>query len=865
MKTMGVIFGTLKLPPRKEKYKLITKDVVDSADVCIIGSGAAGAVLAKELVDAGKKVVLIERGGYFEGQDMNQRDAEMMPLLWKNAGFQFDDDLKIAVAQGTCLGGSTIINDAVCFDPPKRIREQWKKMGVNFTEQEWRFHTNRVNKMLSVSQVTPDELNLNNQMLMVGATKLGLSEHRPNNRNCVNCMQCGFCHLGCHYETKQDVLVTYIHKALQKPDEKIRVYCNCYVDKLVHSDGIVQGIEGHFRDAANNNTYRIRVNAKVVIVSAGAIASSKLLLRNGIAQKTAGVGVCLHPAPFVIGDFEIEIKGNQGIPMAYTVHDFGITRSSDKVRKKFGFDEDGEFLLESIFLPMLQFSMAIPGDPIEHNRLLGRFNNYAMAGILIRDDNSGRVSLTPTGRASLRYKLSKKDLKTISHGIEVLAKMWFKMNAKKVIVSHRKKTILHSESEIPELLEKILNDPDNLLLGSAHPQSGNRIGPSPASSVVDSDCRVHGFENLFVCDASVFPTSLGVNPQITVMVVASIVASRIAKQWKRYSRISLQKSRGQTCSISQPMYCLRKNLSDHFDSIDSKYGADMLINSVTEKPDDSNWNFDKTTLEITNDTHWKGIFPRDTDIPNVMTMYFGGFWKRFGKNPSNTIDGITHPFETPVFAKNKATTRNLSGFGKVVLLEYLDFPYNQFFDVLKFVDKNTILGKAFFGTPQLRNEILTFSMSRKYPFEFMTEEDHERLYAMMKKPTLDKMVGIWEGYLISDSAWSPPVFRFRYYFDSDGSLKNHYLFGNILSGTATVHDKADHVEMHDETGGLFHDEIRQVNNDILIGKYYSQSNEILNLIPRDISFLHADPSQPRLYLPYVLKRVGEESAFREYT
>ena len=103
---MGIVYGLDELSDRHEKYEVIKNDVVENdVDVCIIGSGAAGAVLAKELVEAGKSVVLIERGGYHEGKDMNQREVDMMPLLWKNAGFNFVDSLRIAIAQGCCLGG----------------------------------------------------------------------------------------------------------------------------------------------------------------------------------------------------------------------------------------------------------------------------------------------------------------------------------------------------------------------------------------------------------------------------------------------------------------------------------------------------------------------------------------------------------------------------------------------------------------------------------------------------------------------------------------------------------------------------------------------------------------------------------------
>ena len=228
---MGIVYGLDNLSDRHEKYEPVKNDVVENVDVCIIGSGAAGAVLAKELVEAGRKVVLIEKGGYHEGKDMNQREFDMMPLLWKNAGFNFVDSLRIAVAQGCCLGGSTIINDAVCFDTPLRVREEWSKRGVNFTDDEWSYHLQRVNSILRVTKVSDNELNRNNLMLKKGAEKIGLREHWNNSRNCVNCMQCGFCHIGCHYETKQNVLVTYIHEALKKPDSDMKIYCNCSVEK----------------------------------------------------------------------------------------------------------------------------------------------------------------------------------------------------------------------------------------------------------------------------------------------------------------------------------------------------------------------------------------------------------------------------------------------------------------------------------------------------------------------------------------------------------------------------------------------------------------------------------------------------------
>ena len=862
---MGVIYGIEELVQRNEKYELVRNDIVETADVCIIGSGAAGAVLAKELVETGKRVILLERGGYYEGKDMNQRDADMIPLLWKNSGFNFDDTLRIAIAQGCCLGGSTIINDAVCFGTPVPVQEEWRKLGVNFDKDEWSSHLNKINNILHVSEVTEDELNRNNRMLREGAIRLGLKDHRKNSRNCINCMQCGFCHLGCHYETKQNVLVTFIHQALQQADSNMKIYCNCKIEKINYEGDTVHGIEGDFVNIDGTKSFRIRINSKIVIISAGAIASSKILLMNGISQSNSGNGLCLHPGIQVIGDFDYEIKGNQGIPMAYTVHDFGVTRKTDESIKSSNYD-GSEFLLESIFLPLTQFSIALSGSGIwEHMRLIQRFNNYSMAGIVVRDGNLGKVKLTSTGRASVTYEPGTKELKALAKGTEILAKMWFALGAKKVIVPYRGLSSIDREEDIPKIMDRIINEPKNLLLGSAHPQSGNRIGnTSGDGSVVDSNCKVHEFKNLFVCDASVFPTSVGVNPQITVMTIASIIAARIAKDWNtKYSNIEISSNLGSTCALSQPMYCLRSDISKMYDSIETKYGTEILVNSPTEKSDDTNWSYDPVSMTISNNTHWKGMFPRDSDITNTLAMYSGGFWKKFSKE-GNEIKGITHPYEVDVRAKNKAQEKVISGFGKVILLEYLDPPYNVFYDVLKIVDKNTILGKAFFITPTPGREMLTFSMSRKYPFEFMDEEDHEMLYNKMKKPTLESMIGVWKGQLVSDSKWTEPIFRFRYHLDDKKILRNNYEFGigyQVLTGTATIEEKEDHLEMYDETE-RFHDELRQVNKDTIIGKYYSSPSILFSWLPEGLSFIHVDRSRQSVFLPYILKRVGEDSAFR---
>ena len=195
--------------------------------------GQHGAIIAEKLASKGKSVVVLEKGGYYDAEDMNQRELDMMPLLWKNGGANFTDNLRIVIAQGQCLGGSTVINDAVCLKTPQIVREQWRAMGVNISNQQWDKATDEVWNRIHVTKVAEQELNDNNLMLKKSCELKGYKSSE-NDRNCIDCMRCGFCHLGCHYETKQDMLVTYIRKALRSPDSNIRIYCNCSAEKITY-------------------------------------------------------------------------------------------------------------------------------------------------------------------------------------------------------------------------------------------------------------------------------------------------------------------------------------------------------------------------------------------------------------------------------------------------------------------------------------------------------------------------------------------------------------------------------------------------------------------------------------------------------
>jgi choline dehydrogenase-like flavoprotein len=501
--------------------KGVAHNIKENADVCIIGSGAAGAILAWELADKGHKVILLEKGGYFQKEAFTQREDEMIPRIYMKAGFQFAIPSGIVVAQGSCVGGSTVVNDAVCFRTPDLVLERWEKEFriADIGSAYMKSYFEKIERRLSVGEVLPDEINENNSALRRGCEKLGWSAG-PNRRNCTSCRQCGLCHLGCSYGTKQSMLETYIKDVEAFHGGDVKIYSDCTAESLVTSSGRVNGV----RAVIHGKTGKVpmSVRADVVIVSAGTFASSELLLRSNLDRNgQVGRKIALHPSPAILGDFDEEINGNQGIPMAYHCREFSIQKTGRK-----------GYLIESVFLAPYQFILTLPGYIYESKELMRRYNHYAMAGILLQDDSAGRISLGGPLGSTIFYRLTAEDSKLMIEGMQNAARIFFAAGASRVITSQRKRTILYGEDDLSMIEERGVG-PTDINLGSGHPQGGNRMGGDPRESVVDSYGKFHGLQNLFVCDASIFPTSVGVNPQLTVMALAMRTGQYLNDNWGR--------------------------------------------------------------------------------------------------------------------------------------------------------------------------------------------------------------------------------------------------------------------------------------------------------------------------------------------
>ena len=301
------------------------------------------------------------------------------------------------------------------------------------------------------------------------------------------------------------------------------------------------------------------------------------------------------------------------------------------------------------------------------------------------------------------------------------------------------------------------------------------------------------------------------------------------------------------------MYCTVSMIDKMFNEEKNVFPLEALLNATDDtSPAENKWSFDNDKLMIYNNKYWKGFFPIDQNFDSV--RYFGGFWKRFYKE-GDILKGVTHPYEVPsLYANNLPQLENVHrGLGEVIHLKYTSPEFSLFYDLLKIVDRDVVLGKAFLGISPFSMQILSFSMSRRYDVDFMTEEDHETIYRQYSRsPNTKEVIGKWNGRLVSDSTLTPVTQVFNYTEVNVSKLQMEYTFGGLLKGISRVALTSEQMNMYDFTS--WHDEVKIVKYDFMVGKWCSPWTEIpLTFGPSFLSIEHGTEGN-RFCLRYILNR-----------
>ncbi len=502
----------------------LTRDTSVACDVCVIGSGSGGAWLAHELARAGKRVVMLEEGGYHTRRDFDMTEPRAYASLYQELGNRATDDLAVTMFQGRSVGGSTTINWCSSFRTPKRVLDFWREhFGIEtLSESVLAPHWEKVERRLRIAEWPLALMNANNKVLWDGLGALGYSRS-PMRRNVNHCLNLGYCDLGCPVDAKQSMLVTTIPDAVEAG---MTLYANASARSLKISGRKVSTVVADILDPTKDRPkgVTLTVQAKVTALCGGAINSPALLLRSGLnAGGRVGTRTWIHPVTATLAEFESEIAAYAGAPQSVYSHHF-VDRGPGKLG----------FVLEVAPMhPMFAGVVSSGGGPFWQDLMTRYPKLNAMIAICVDgflpEETGATVKLREGGygRHSINYAFVDPHWEAFRQATREMAKIQFAAGAKRVVTFHSPTAVVMKSVDDLWRLDNASWSPGRSRVFSAHLMGGCAMGSDASKSVVDPLLRYHDLDNLFVVDGSVFPTSLGVNPQESIFGLAHWAAEHV--------------------------------------------------------------------------------------------------------------------------------------------------------------------------------------------------------------------------------------------------------------------------------------------------------------------------------------------------
>jgi choline dehydrogenase-like flavoprotein len=491
-----------------------------SYDIVIIGSGAGGGTVAQELSSLcrdGVRIAVLEKGPKLRDEEFTGREVEMATALYEDGGGFLTAEQTMTLAFGSAYGGSTVVYTGTSLLPPERVLRRWNVPGLTFADVE-----QRARKYVAENNVHLLEeslLNENNRLFVEGCRRLGYRVQQfPVNLK--GCRGSSLCNLGCPNQAKQGTDRVQLPRAERNG---VEVVTRCEVQRIEDrkiSVRVSEKADGNKGEPSTWEAGDYEIDAKVVVVCAGAVNSPALLLRSGFGRSLPrlGRGFTCHPAFIMVAEHDRPITNAVGHPKSFYLDQFA---------------ESDHFLLETcMYFPFIA-AKAMVGFGEEHSRFMRAFPRLQMILVLACDevDDHNRVTVDGDGRPVVHYRFTPEAIHGLVQGAITSAKISFAAGAVRahVPVSHSPTIERADRERLDQIAEKPDFKPGKLSISAAHLQGGCAMGSGPEDSVTDSCGRVHGVPWLYVADSSLFPNSLEINPYLTIMALADRVAETIHK------------------------------------------------------------------------------------------------------------------------------------------------------------------------------------------------------------------------------------------------------------------------------------------------------------------------------------------------
>ncbi len=480
----------------------------EDCDVCIVGSGTSGAIVAREMALEGKNVVILEEGPYFSPEEKQRfKISDTLRHLFRGYGATFTlglgDTPPVGLSYGWGVGGSSVLTGGCSFRTPEPVLDGWVS-NLGLKELEYKKLEPFFEEVEEYSRISPTPRDLYSGSVLKfekGTKALGYSL-KSMNRNMKGCRGCGRCNFVCPHGAKTSVDLTYIPEAL---DHGARLYSDCRADTVTVRNSKIHSIEGKILGQDRRSRGKFVVRAKVFVLAMSAVYTPAFLLKNRICKAKGHLGkhLTIHPAGRVYGLFDENLKGYQGAEQPVYLDKF----------------KDQGILINSAFPPINVVAPTLPGIGKENWKYIRQHGGLSLFGAMISDEDAGRVVSIPGREPLILYRLKQKVKALFMQGITALCEIYFAAGAKEVLLPFSFKPVARSMDEIHALSGKKIKWRDTEMIAQ-HPLGSARMGTSADHAVVDQFYRTFEYPNLFIVDGSIIPTSIGVNPQETIMALA---------------------------------------------------------------------------------------------------------------------------------------------------------------------------------------------------------------------------------------------------------------------------------------------------------------------------------------------------------